>query len=134
MEEWFLELQKPGWYPGDDIWTVINRFGSVVYTLVSIVFVIGFYKIVRKEWSWYIGIVFILNILSTFAVFPLMGEGSPAGLWRGAITITVAMISILGCLVWMYPRSKTLFGLLLPYTVWMIPITVLTWELLRLNT
>jgi len=133
MEEWFLELSKPWWYPGDDVWTSLNRWGVVVYTLVSVVFVVGFYKMIRREWPWYMAGMFILNVLATFAVYPLMGEGEPVGLLRGAITMSIALVSIIAIDIWMYPRSKVLFALLLPYSLWLLPITALTWELLRLN-
>ncbi|PSO44029.1 MAG: hypothetical protein BRC23_02245 [Parcubacteria group bacterium SW_4_49_11] len=133
MEDWFLALQKPWWYPGNDAWTMLNRWGLVFYTLVSVVYVIGFYHIVRRKWSLYIGVLFVLNVISNFAVYPLMAEGDPAGLLRGVIAMTVALISILCIEIWMYSRSKILFGLLLPYTIWAIPITALTWELWLLN-
>ncbi|MFB6225623.1 MAG: hypothetical protein ABEI13_04165 [Candidatus Paceibacteria bacterium] len=56
-----------------------------------------------------------------------MGNGESAGLIRGGLAITIAFISIGKICVWMYSRSKWLKATLIPYILWLIPITALTW-------
>jgi tryptophan-rich sensory protein len=117
---WYSQLIKPTWAPPSwlfgPVWTVL-------YVLIFVSFVNVFIKFFKKEISGKIALPFALNLIFNFIFSPIQ-----FGL-QNNILATLDILLVLGTLIWamiaIYPKSKWIALVNIPYLLWVSFATVL---------
>ncbi|MCX8064404.1 MAG: tryptophan-rich sensory protein [Candidatus Hydrogenedentes bacterium] len=128
MKEYYEQLIKPWWSP--PAW-VFGPAWTFLYTLIFITYGFTFYYVIRKKIPMHIGFVLILNLIFNFSFTPVQ-FGLKNNL-LATIDAVLLLITIILSIVWLYPHSKTLSLLQLPYLIWVSFATVLQSSITYLN-
>jgi benzodiazapine receptor len=121
---WFLELEKPFFYPPGFVFGIV---WSVLYVLMGLSIFIIFEKTKEQLPKVLFGIQLILNLLWPIIFFQVKS------LWLALIEITILFFVLLSTMIEFKQHSKTAFRLLIPYILWVGFATLLTASILFLN-
>jgi benzodiazapine receptor len=125
---WYSKLKKPSWAPPESL------FGQVWSILYPIIFAVNIYIVVlvsTGKISWRVALPFWINLLFNFLFTPLQfGLRSQI---LSSIDILIVLITIVWSMVAIWPHSKLIFVLLIPYLIWVLIATVLQWSIFILN-
>lgn len=131
MPDWVIALQKPWWYPGDDVLEMLNQIFAVVYPLFAFVMIVVGYRIVKNGWPWWYLVPFLGNVVATFA-FIVIGAR-----YESLLGTAADVFVMWGFMVWavilMANRSRWLVGLIIPYAFWLTMFLGIYIELMRVN-
>ncbi len=125
---WYSQLIKPSWSPPSwlfgPVWTIL-------YVLIAISFGKVFLMALKKKITFVIALPFMLNLVFNFIFTPLQ-----FGL-KNNLLAAVDILLVLGTLIWamvvIYPRSRWITYIQLPYLVWVSLATVLQLTITYLN-
>lgn len=127
-ESWYSMLIKPSWSPPEQL------FGTVWSILYPIIFGVNFYIIYllsTNKISWKIALPFWLNLIFNFLYAPLQ-FGLQSQL-LSAIDIVIVLVTIIWCIIAIWPVSKLISLLYAPYLVWVGIATTLQIAIFLLN-
>lgn len=125
---WYSKLKKPAWAPPEQL------FGQVWSVLYPIIFGINIYIIYllsSGKIGWRTGLPFWINLFFNFLFTPLQ-FGLRSNL-LAAIDIVLVLATIIWSMIAIWPHSKIIFILLIPYLVWVVIATALQISILVLN-
>jgi len=126
---WYLKLAKPSWAPSPQL------FGQAWGLLYPIIFAVNIYVLIllaQSKISWKIALPFWLNLALNFLyVITQFQLGSQI---LSSIDIVLLLLSIVWCMVVIWPVSKAVALLYLPYLLWVSLATVLQISLAVLNS
>lgn len=118
--EWYDALKKPSWTPSSD---TIGTIWTLLYPIIIYVNVVVWMKFLRKEISFLVLLPFVINIIANVAFTPIQ-----FGL-RSLVGAAVCILVVWGTIVWsmfaIWPHSRTLALLFVPYLIWVSLATVL---------
>ena len=127
-QEWYAQLIRPDWAPPS--W-LFGPVWSVLYAIIFLSFGYVFWKCVRREWSWTVGLPFVVNLIANLAFSPLQ-----FGLQNNLLA-ALDIIVVLATLVWMmiavWPRARWVALVNIPYLLWVSFATVLQLTITYLN-
>ena len=125
---WYSQLIKPTWAPPSWIFGPVWTF---LYALIAVSFGTVFYKAFTKQIPWIVALPFILNFIFNFAFTPLQ-----FGL-KNNILSAIDILLVLGTLVWamvaIYPHSKWVAYINIPYLLWVCFATALQLTITFIN-
>lgn len=125
---WYSHLIKPTWAPPS--W-LFGPVWSVLYVLIFISFSSVFYKFFNKQISWVVALPFILNLIFNLLFSPIQFR------LQNNYLAALDIILVLGTLVWaiiaIYPHSKWIAIINIPYLIWVSFATVLQFTVTYLN-
>ncbi|MGB9847830.1 MAG: TspO/MBR family protein [Minisyncoccia bacterium] len=125
---WYSQLIKPSWAPPAFLFGPVWTF---LYVLIAISFGTVFYKVISGKLPWIVAVPFILNLVFNFAFTPVQ-----FGL-KNNILATIDILLVLATLIWamvaIYPHTRWVFYLQIPYLVWVLFATVLQSTITYLN-
>lgn len=128
MQSWYSQLKKPGWAPQEYV------FGAVWSVLYPIIFFVNgavLVMLAQQKITWKQALPYWINLafnfLFTFFQFGLRNQ------LLATIDIIIVIVSTLICIVVMWPHSKVLSLLFVPYAVWVLIATVLQISITYLN-
>lgn len=125
---WYSHLIKPTWAPPS--W-LFGPVWSVLYVLIFISFGSVFYKFFNKQISWVVALPFILNLIFNLLFSPIQFR------LQNNYLAALDIILVLGTLVWaiiaIYPHSKWIAIINIPYLIWVSFATVLQFTVTYLN-
>ena len=111
---------KPSWAPPAKLFGPV---WSVLYIIITITFGVVFFKSGNGSWPLYLFIPFLINLVSNFLYAPLQFY------WKNYILSTVVifivLLSLIWCMISIYPYSKAIFYALIPYLLWVSFATIL---------
>jgi tryptophan-rich sensory protein len=125
---WYSRLNKPSWAPPEQL------FGQVWGLLYPVIFGVNIYVIFllsQGKISWKIALPFWLNLVFNFSYAFLQFQLRSQLL--SSIDIVLILITIIWCIVAIWPTSKLLAVLFVPYLVWVSIATVLQISITLLN-
>ncbi|MFZ2206131.1 MAG: TspO/MBR family protein [Microgenomates group bacterium] len=125
---WYAQLTKPSWSPPGwlfgPVWTVLY---VLIITSFGKVFLMGW----KKEIPFIVVIPFILNLIFNFAFTPLQ-----FGL-KNNLLAAIDILLVFGTLVWsmvaIYPHTKWITYVQIPYLFWVSFASVLQLTITYLN-
>jgi tryptophan-rich sensory protein len=125
---WYQKLIKPDWAPPSwlfgPVWTVL-------YVIIAASFGFVFYQVFQKKLPMIVALPFVLNLIFNFAFTPLQ-----FGL-RSNILAAVDIIAVLVTLIWslvaIWPHTRWVALVNLPYLLWVCFATVLQLTITVLN-
>ena len=128
FREWYDLLVKPGWTPSV---STIGTIWSVLYPLIAVVYGYAIVKIIRGEWPRMLLIPIVLNIVCNLAFTPVQ-----FGL-RNFLLACIVVVAVCMTAVWsafaIYPHSRLLAAMLIPYILWTATASVLQIQITWLN-
>lgn len=129
FSSWYSTLRKPSWAPAEQV------FGQVWSLLYPIIFGVNIYVIFllsTGKISWRVALPFWINLAFNFLFTPLQ-FGLRSNL-LAAVDIILVFITIIWSMVAIWPHSKWIALLFVPYLVWVGIATVLQWSIVILNS
>jgi translocator protein len=123
--EWYKSLKKPEYMPPSMVFSIV---WSVLYVLFGISMYLAIYN--KSLSNWIIpGIHFGLNLMFSPIMF-----GANNLLWAFIITIAVLLSGVI--MIWQFYNSKSnlmAIYLLIPYFIWLLFASYLSYDIYRLN-
>lgn len=125
---WYSMLLKPSWSPPSwlfgPVWTFLY---ILIFLSFGKVFVMGW----KREITWLIVIPFLLNLLFNFAFTPLQ-FGLKNNL-LAAIDIVLVFVTLVWAMLAIYPYSKWITYIQIPYLLWVSFASILQLSITYLN-
>ncbi|MFZ2193049.1 MAG: TspO/MBR family protein [Candidatus Moraniibacteriota bacterium] len=125
---WYSQLIKPSWSP--PAW-VFGPVWTFLYVLIAISFSKVFWMFFKKQIPFLVVLPFILNLIFNFSFTPIQ-----FGL-KSNILAAVDILLVLGTLIWLmiaiYPHSRWITYIQIPYLIWVTFATVLQLIITYLN-
>ena len=125
---WYSQLIKPTWAPPS--W-IFGPVWSVLYLGIAISFGKVFLMFFRKEIPFIVVLPFVLNLVFNAAFTPLQ-FGLKNNL-LAAIDITCVLVTIIWAMIAIYPHTRWVAYIQIPYLLWVSFATVLQFTITFLN-
>ncbi len=143
-QSWYAELIKPTWAPDPSLF---GKVWSVLYVMIIIAFIYtcmktfgwgasttpGIFDVASTKalWPKYIFYIFAFNIVVNLLFTPI--QFVLRNLPLAMADIVLILISCLALVFYIFPYSKVISFLLIPYTIWVCIATVLQGTITYLN-
>ena len=129
-QQWYTTLNKPSWSPDPSLF---GKVWSVLYVTIFIAFVYTCMKTFGANATWpkYIFYTFLFNIFVNVIFTPI--QFGLRNLPLAVVDIVFVLISCLALVYMIFPYSKTISLLLVPYTLWVCIATFLQIQITYLN-
>lgn len=125
---WYSQLIKPTWAPPSFLFGPVWSF---LYVLIAISFGKVFLMLSQKQITLLVALPFILNLIFNFAFTPIQ-----FGL-KNNLFASIDILLVLGSLIWamiaIYPYSRWITYIQIPYLVWVSFATILQLTITYLN-
>lgn len=126
--QWYSQLIKPSWSPPSWLFGPVWTF---LYVLIAVSFGKVFWMAFQKQISPWVALPFVLNLIFNFAFTPLQ-----FGLKSNPLA-ALDILLVLGTLIWamivIYPHTKWVTYIQVPYLLWVLFATVLQLTITYLN-
>ena len=126
---WYSQLIKPTWSP--PAW-IFGPVWSVLYILIAISFGKVFWMLMHKQIPFIVALPFILNLIFNFIFTPIQ-----FGLKNNilaALDILLVLITLLWAMFAIFPYSKWIAYIQIPYVLWVSFATILQFTITYLNS
>jgi tryptophan-rich sensory protein len=140
-QSWYTELIKPTWAPDPSLF---GKVWSILYVMILVAFIITILKTFGKNggsfaaaitgsspWPKYIFYIFTFNLFVNIIFSPL--QFGLRSLPLAMADILLILGSCFALLYYIFPYSKVVGFLLVPYTIWVCIATVLQGSITWLN-
>lgn len=125
---WYSRLIKPTWSPPSWLFGPVWTF---LYILIAISFSKVFIMLFRKEIPFIIALPFILNLIFNFS-FTYFQFGLKNNL-LAAIDILLVLTTLIWAMIAIFPHTKWITYIQIPYLLWVTFATVLQLTITYLN-
>jgi tryptophan-rich sensory protein len=125
---WYATLLKPSFAPPS--W-IFGPVWSVLYAIIAVSFGYVFYQAYQGTLSYWVALPFALNLIFNAAFTPLQFGLRSNEL--AAIDILLVLATLIWALIAIYPHTKWVTLINLPYVVWVCFATVLQLTVTYLN-
>ena len=125
---WYSQLVKPSWAPPS--W-IFGPVWTVLYILIAVSFGKVFLLVWQKKILFIVALPFILNLIFNFAFTPL--QFGLKSNFLAAIDILLVLVTLIWAMVAIYPHSRWIAYLQIPYLLWVSFATVLQLTITYLN-
>lgn len=125
---WYQQLIKPSWAPPSWLFGPVWTF---LYLLIAVSFGKVFLMLWQKQIPFLVALPFILNLLFNFAFTPLQ-FGLKSNL-LATFDILLVLITLIWAILAIYPHTKWISYLQIPYLCWVLFATVLQLTVTYLN-
>jgi len=127
-ESWYQALEKPTWTPTAG---TISTIWTILYPIIFVSFGIIFYKAFKREIPFFAALPFIINLIANFAFTPILF--GLKNLPLASFDILVVWLTIIWGMASIWPESKILSFLQIPYLTWVSIATILQLLITFLN-
>lgn len=125
---WYESLAKPAWTPAPG---VIGTIWSLLYPVILIVFGYVVFRVVRGDIPAVVLVPVALNAVSNIAFTPI--QFGLQNLPLAAADILIVLVTIVWCMIAIWPYSRVASLALSPYLAWVATATVLQLSITWLN-
>ncbi len=126
---WYQALQKPGWTPSGSF---IGMIWTILYPIIFVTLIIVFYWGFKKKIPFLVVLPFLINIFVNLAFTPI--QFGLKNLPLAALDILIVWLTIIWEMVSIWPYSKKLALLQIPYLTWVSIATTLQLTITFLNS
>lgn len=126
--QWYEKLVKPSWAPDPSLF---GKVWTVLYLFITLSFGYVFLMVYRKTIPSYVAIPFALNLFFN-AIFTPIQFGLRNN-WLAVVDIVLVLITIIWCMVSIYPFAKWVSFIQIPYLLWVCIATALQISITYLN-
>lgn len=128
FREWYDLLAKPSWTP--EVAT-IGLVWSVLYPILAVVSGVVLYQSLRGAWPRNLFVPLGLNLTVNLLFTPV--QFGLRNFVLASIVVSLVFLTALWLCIALWPHSKLVSGLLMPYVLWTAIATVLQISLTWLN-
>lgn len=128
MDSWYTQLKKPSWAPPD---TLFGQVWSILYPIIFFVNIAVVVMLVQQKISWKVALPFWINLFFNF-LFTFLQFGLKNQL-LASIDIIIVLVTTVICMFVIWPHSRTLSLLFLPYAVWVLIASALQLSIFYMN-
>ena len=125
---WYQTLQKPFFAPPSWLFGVV---WSILYPIIFVSFGLIFYKAFKKKIPSLVIVPFILNLIFNFLFTPI--QFTLKNNLLASIDILLVIITLVWGIILIYPYSKKLAYIQIPYLLWGLFATLLQFSITFLN-
>ena len=125
---WYQQLIKPSWAPPSYLFGPVWTF---LYILIAISFGKVFWMFFKKQIPFLVVLPFILNLIFNFSFTPIQ-FGLKNNL-LAAIDILLVLATLIWAMISIYPHSRWVTYIQIPYLLWVSFATVLQLTITYLN-
>lgn len=128
MNDWYQSLKKPSWAPPESL------FGQVWSVLYLIIFAVNIYvltMVVSGKIDWKIGLPFWVNLALNIIYTPL--QFGLKNNYLALVDILLVLATIIWAIVAIWPSSKLVSAVYLPYLIWVLIASALQISITWLN-
>lgn len=125
---WYSKLKKPSWAPPEQL------FGQVWSFLYPVIFGVNIYVIYllsSGKISWKVALPFWINLALNFLFTPL--QFGLRNQILSSIDIILVLVTIVWCMVAIWPHNKWVALLFVPYFIWVAIASLLQINITLLN-
>lgn len=126
--EWYDALQKPSWTPQP---ATIGTIWQLLYPIILVTFTWVFFQTAKGKLQWSIAIPFAINLAANLIFTPI--QFGMRNLPLASLDITIVLASLIWAMVTIWPHSKLVALLQVPYLVWVSIATVLQLMITLMN-
>lgn len=126
--EWYAQLKKPSFAPPS---SVFGPVWTVLYAIIFLTFGYVFYMFLKKQINFWVLLPFILNLIFNLIYTPI--QFGLKNNFLALIDIFLVLITLVIAIYMIYPYSKWVAGLQLPYLLWVSFATILQLSITWLN-
>jgi translocator protein len=134
-QSWYTELIKPSWAPDPSLF---GKVWSILYIMIIIAFAYTCIKTFGNPfgeninpWPKYIFYIFAFNIITNLLFSPI--QFWLRNLPLATFDIFLILVSCFALVYYIFPYSKVISLLLVPYTIWVCIATVLQSTITYMN-
>ena len=128
MNEWYQQLIKPSWAPPS--W-VFGPVWTILYFIIFLTFGYAFWLFLKVKISFIILLPFILNLIFNFLFTPIQ-FGLKSNV-LASFDIVLVLVTLIWFMIAIFPHSKWIAYLNIPYLVWVLFATFLQLNITFLN-
>ncbi|MBU1164095.1 tryptophan-rich sensory protein [Patescibacteria group bacterium] len=125
---WYQQLIKPSWSPPSWLFGPVWTF---LYVLIAISFGKVFWMAIKKQIPIIIALPFVLNLIFNFSFTPL--QFGLKNNYLAAVDIVLVLATLIWAMVAIYPHSRWIAYIQIPYLLWVLFATVLQLTITYLN-
>ena len=125
---WYSQLIKPMWSPPS--W-LFGPAWTFLYVLIAISFGKVFWLFLKKQIPFIVVLPFVLNLIFNFSFTPL--QFGLKNNFLAAIDIILVLTSLIWAMVAIFPHSRWICYIQIPYLLWVSFATVLQLMITYLN-
>lgn len=125
---WYLQLAKPSWAPPSWLFGPVWTF---LYVLIALSFGNVLFLAWQKQLPFAVAIPFLFNLIFNFAFTPL--QFGLKNNWLAAIDILLVLGTLIWAMVSIYPYSRVIAYVQIPYLLWVVFATALQLSITFLN-
>ncbi len=126
--QWYFDLVKPAWTPSGE---TIGLIWSILYPIIAFCFIWISFKFFKGQIPAPIFWVFLANLIANLLFSPI--QFWLQNLPLATLDILVVLGTIIVGMVLVFPYSKLIFVLQIPYLIWVSIATVLQISITWLN-
>jgi benzodiazapine receptor len=128
MDPWYAALAKPGWTPPPSF---IGLVWTIIYPIIFVTFGVAVVQMVRGAIPWTVAIPIAINLAANIAFTPI--QFGLHNLPLASADILLVLVTIVWCMVALWPYSYWYVVALLPYLAWVATATVLQLSITFMN-
>lgn len=126
--EWYGRLVKPSWTPAP---STISLIWSLLYPVIIVSFGFVIVQAFRRELPWRVALPFVVNLVANLLFMPIFAGLRSVSL--AAIDIVIVWVTILWCIVAIWPHYRGVALAQGPYLVWVSIATVIQCLITAMN-
>ena len=126
--DYYETLVRPSWAPQPNVFGIV---WSILYPIIIAVFAYVVFRVVRGEFPSTLLVPIAINVVANVAFTPI--QFGLRNLWLAEIDIIIVLVTIVWCMVAIWPYSRFASLALTPYLIWVSIATVLQTSITWLN-
>ena len=126
--DWYNSLLKPSWTPAP---STISLIWMILYPIILVSFGFVFIQALRRKVGWKVAVPFAVNLVANLLFMPIF-----AGLRNvplAAADILIVWVSIIWCVIAVWPVYKWVGAAQVSYFVWVSLATLLQFSIAAMN-
>lgn len=125
---WYSRIKKPSWAPPEQLF---GQVWSLLYPIIFGVNIYVLYLLSSGKISWKVALPFWINLAFNFLFSPL--QFGLRNQILSSIDIILVLVTIVWCMVAIWPHNKWVALLFVPYLIWVAIASVLQINITLLN-
>jgi len=125
---WYESLAKPAWTPAP---ATISLIWTVLYPIILVSFGFVFVQAFRRQVPWIVAVPFAVNLVANLLFMPIFSGLRNVPL--AAADIVIVWMTIIWCVVAVWPHSRSVAVAQGPYFVWVSVATALQLSITAMN-
>ena len=125
---WYSAMAKPSWTPTP---RTIGVIWTILYPIIAVSFGFVFVQAFRQKVKWLVALPFAINLAANILFMPIFS--GMRNLPLAALDILIVWMTIIFCVIAIWPHYRWLAVAQLPYFVWVSMATTLQMSITAMN-